>query len=142
MITSKFLRFFLYLFFVLQNGIESSAQTAVLYDLVLEGGRVIDPETKLDAIRNVGIQNGRIMMISSETLKGKETVNVRGKVVSPGFIDLHVHGMTNVEQEYQLHDGVTTALELEWGMEHTGAWYESTEGQCTDPFWSECMLAI
>lgn len=125
---SKSLKIFLCLFFVLQTGIESHAQTATLYDLVLEGGRVIDPETKLDAIRNVGIQNGRIMMISSESLQGKETVNVRGKVVSPGFIDLHVHGMSNVEQEYQLHDGVTTALELEWGMEHTGAWYESRKG--------------
>ncbi|MCL6257724.1 amidohydrolase family protein [Aquiflexum sp. TKW24L] len=122
------LKIFLCLFLVLQGGIESTAQTAVLYDIVLEGGRVIDPETKLDAIRNVGIQNGRIMMISSETLKGKETINVSGKVVSPGFIDLHVHGMSNIEQEYQLHDGVTTALELEWGMDHTGAWYESRKG--------------
>ncbi|WP_249718041.1 amidohydrolase family protein [Aquiflexum sp. TKW24L] len=128
MITSKMLKIFLCLFLVLQGGIESTAQTAVLYDIVLEGGRVIDPETKLDAIRNVGIQNGRIMMISSETLKGKETINVSGKVVSPGFIDLHVHGMSNIEQEYQLHDGVTTALELEWGMDHTGAWYESRKG--------------
>lgn len=128
MISSKLLKIFLYFFLVLQTGIESTAQTVVLYDLVLERGRVIDPETKLDAIRNVGIQNGRIMMISSESLQGKETVNVRGKVVSPGFIDLHVHGMTNIEQEYQLHDGVTTALELEWGMEHTGAWYESRKG--------------
>jgi predicted amidohydrolase len=69
-------------------------QSTLQYDIVLEGGRVIDPETKLDAIRNVGIQNGRIMMISSDPLVGKETVNVSGMVVAPGFIDLHVHGVS------------------------------------------------
>ncbi len=116
---------FLILFLTLS--LNAFAQSPIQYDIVLTGGRVIDPETKLDAIRNVGIQNGRIMMISSDPLVGKETLNVSGMVVAPGFIDLHVHGMSNVEQEYQLHDGVTTALELEWGIEHTGAWYASRQ---------------
>ncbi len=107
----------------------AAAQTATVYDVVLEGGRVIDPETKLDAIRNVGIINNRIAQISLEPLKGKETVNVSGLVVAPGFIDLHVHGRSNVEQEYQVHDGVTTALELEWGIEHLGKWYDSRKGK-------------
>jgi len=102
---------------------------SLVYDVVLSGGRVIDPETKLDAIRNVGILNNRIAQISSEPLKGKETINATGLVVSPGFIDLHVHGRSNEEQEYQLHDGVTTALELEWGIEHVGKWYESRNGK-------------
>ncbi len=105
------------------------AQAVTVYDVVLVGGRVIDPETKLDAIKNVGIINNRIAQISSEPLKGKETINVSGLVVAPGFIDLHVHGRSNVEQEYQLHDGVTTALELEWGIEHIGKWYESRKGK-------------
>lgn len=118
---------FLILFLILS--LNAFGQSSIQYDIVLAGGRVIDPETKLDAIRNVGIQNGRIMMISSDPLVGKETLNVSGKVVAPGFIDLHVHGMSNVEQEYQLHDGVTTALELEWGIEHTGAWYASRQGK-------------
>ena len=104
-------------------------QSPIVYDVVLLAGRVIDPETKLDAIRNVGILNNRIAQISAEPLKGKETVNATGLVVSPGFIDLHVHGRSNVEQEYQLHDGVTTALELEWGIEHLGRWYESRNGK-------------
>ena len=94
-----------------------SAQSNIVYDIVLSGGRVIDPETKLDTIKNVGIINNRIAQISSEPLKGKETINCSGLVVAPGFIDLHVHGRSNQEQEYQLHDGVTTALELEWGIE-------------------------
>ncbi len=90
---------------------------------------MIDPETKLDAIRNVGIINNRIAQISSEPLKGKETINVSGLVVAPGFIDMHVHGRSNTEQEYQMHDGVTTALELEWGIEHLGKWYASRQGK-------------
>jgi len=107
---------------------KAKAQSTV-YDIVLSGGRIIDPETKLDAIRNVGIINNRIAQISSESLKGKETINVSGLVVAPGFIDMHVHGRSNVEQEYQLHDGVTTALELEWGIEHIGKWYASRQGK-------------
>jgi dihydroorotase len=95
------------------------------YDIVLSGGRVIDPETKLDAIRNVGIIQNRIAQISSEPLKGKQVINVTGLVVAPGFIDLHVHGRSNKEQEYQLHDGLTTALELEWGIENLKEWYAS-----------------
>ena len=77
----------------------------------------------------MGIINNRIAQISSEPLEGKETINATGLVVSSGFIDLHVHGRSNVEQEYQLHDGVTTALELEWGIEHLGKWYESRNGK-------------
>ncbi|TMI94880.1 MAG: D-glutamate deacylase [Bacteroidetes bacterium] len=104
---------------------KATAQSTIEYDIVLSGGRVIDPETKLDAIRNVGILNHRIAQISSEQLKGKETINVTGLVVAPGFIDMHAHGRTNKEQEYQMHDGVTTGLELEWGVEHLGKWYAS-----------------
>ncbi|MFD2202678.1 amidohydrolase family protein [Shivajiella indica] len=127
--TSKSLKLILGLFFGIFFILEGNAQSAIQYDMVLQGGRVIDPETKLDAIRSVGIQNGRIAMISSEALLGKEIINVSGMVVAPGFIDLHVHGVSNLEQEYQLHDGVTTALELEWGIEHTGAWYASRQGK-------------
>lgn len=99
------------------------SQSAAEYDLVIKGGRVIDPETKLDAVRNIGIRNNRIQQITSEPLKGKETLDATGLVVSPGFIDLHVHGRSNQEQEYQLHDGITTALELEWGIENLKEWY-------------------
>jgi N-acyl-D-aspartate/D-glutamate deacylase len=119
------------LFSALMNIFSSNlfAQSKIVYDVVLSGGRVIDPETKLDAIKNVGILNNRIAQISSEPLKGKEIINVAGLVVAPGFIDMHVHGRSNVEQEYQLHDGVTTALELEWGIEHLGQWYETRKSK-------------
>jgi dihydroorotase len=104
-------------------------QSNIEYDIVLIGGRVIDPETKLDAIKNVGIINNRIAQISSEKLKGKQTINVSGLVVAPGFIDLHVHGRTNTEQEYQLHDGLTTALELELGIENLKDWYATRQSK-------------
>lgn len=105
------------------------AQSSVIYDIVLSGGRVIDPETKLDAIKNVGIINNRIAQISSEPLTGKETINASGLVVAPGFIDPHVHGLTNQEQEYQLHDGVTTALDLEIGIPFLSEWHASRQSK-------------
>ncbi len=107
----------------------ATAQSNTVYDIVLVGGRVIDPETKLDAVKNVGILNNRIAQISSDVLKGKEVINATGLVVAPGFIDLHVHGRSNVEQEYQLHDGVTTALELEYGIENLKEWYETRKSK-------------
>ena len=106
-----------------------SAQSNTVYDIVLTGGRVIDPETNLDAIKNVGIIESRIVEISSDQLIGKQVINVDGLVVAPGFIDLHVHGRSNKEQEYQVHDGITTALELEWGIEFLKEWYATRESK-------------
>ncbi len=85
------------------------------YDLVLTGGRVIDPDSGLDATRDVAIEDGHIAAISPEPLVGRETLDVSGLVVAPGFIDLHSHSPTPLGQHYQLLDGVTTALELEAG---------------------------
>jgi hypothetical protein len=48
--------------------------TAQQYDLVLEGGRIVDPETGLDAVRNVGIRDGKVIRISAEPLSGKRVV--------------------------------------------------------------------
>jgi dihydroorotase len=85
------------------------------YDLVLVGGRVIDPANRLDGVRNVGIRGGKIAAVSTRALQGKQTINVENLVVAPGFIDLHAHGQNIPAQTYQLRDGVTTALELEMG---------------------------
>lgn len=107
----------------------TSAQSNIVYDVVISGGRVIDPETRLDAIRNVGILHNRIAQISTDSLQGKETIDARELVVTPGFIDPHVHGISNKEQEYQLHDGVTTALELELGVPYLSEWYASRQSK-------------
>ncbi len=127
--TLKSMKTVLCLLLLFYAGSVTIAQTDTQFDIVLVGGRVIDPETKLDGIRNVGILNNRIAQISAQPLKGKKIVNVAGLVVAPGFIDLHVHGRSNVEQEYQLHDGVTTALELEWGIENLKEWYASRQSR-------------
>jgi len=126
----KLFKVLFFIFFLTNASLNfAQAQSNNMFDIVLKNGRVIDPETKLDAIRNVGIVNKRIVQISTEPLQGKEVIDVSGLVVAPGFIDLHAHGRSNAEQIYQLHDGVTTSLELEWGIEHLGAWYQSRTGK-------------
>jgi dihydroorotase len=121
--------FFFFITTILFTSLAHGQSNPTEYDIVIMGGRVIDPETKLDAIKNVGIIQNRIAQISSEPLMGKQTINATGLVVSPGFIDLHIHGRTNKEQEYQLHDGLTTALELEWGIENLKEWYASRQSK-------------
>ncbi|HVH68471.1 MAG TPA: amidohydrolase family protein [Gemmatimonadales bacterium] len=98
------------------------------YDLVLAGGRVLDPETGLDADRNVGISGGRIAAVTIEALAARETLDVRGLVVAPGFIDLHAHGQDSESYRYYAHDGVTTALELEVGTYPVARWYDERAG--------------
>src|SRR5262245_49750967 len=102
---------------------------AQTFNTVVLHGRVIDPESTLDAIRNIGIRDGRIAAISESGLQGKTTIEARGLVVAPGFIDLHAHGQDEENQRYQAMDGVTTALELEIGVADIDAWYQEREGK-------------
>jgi N-acyl-D-aspartate/D-glutamate deacylase len=85
------------------------------YDLVIRGGRVLDPETGLDKTLNVGISAGRIARISAEPLTGARTVDAHGLVVAPGFIDLHQHAQDDVSGVLKAFDGVTSGLEMEIG---------------------------
>ena len=85
------------------------------YDIVLANGRVIDPETYLDGQMHVGITGDRIAAVSETPLEGKQVIDVSGLIVSPGFIDLHSHGQYIPTNRMQAFDGVTTALELEYG---------------------------
>jgi dihydroorotase len=107
----------------------SAAAQPTTHDLVLANGRVIDPETGLDAIRFVGITNGKITAISAAALAGRQSVDVRGQVVAPGFIDLHAHGQDPFSSRLQAQDGVTTALELEGGTDSVSAWYAGRVGR-------------
>ena len=104
------------------------------YDMVIRGGRVIDPESGLDAERNIGITGGRIETISDAHLAGHEPINASGLVVAPGFIDLHSHGQDSENYEVQARDGVTTALELEVGAGDIDSWYAEREGRATVNF--------
>jgi N-acyl-D-aspartate/D-glutamate deacylase len=99
------------------------------YDVVIANGRVMDPESGLDAIRNVGISGGKIRAISSSPLQGKTTMDAKGLVVASGFIDLHEHGQEPRNYQFQAHDGVTTSLELELGSADVAGWYEQREGK-------------
>lgn len=99
------------------------------YDLVLLGGRVMDPESGLDSILNVGITDGRVSVVTHDDLVGATTVDVSGLVVAPGFIDLHAHGQTPPDLALKARDGVTTALELEVGVYPVAEWYETMEGR-------------
>lgn len=104
----------------------SGAET---FDLVIANGRVMDPESGLDATRSLGIRDGKIAAISSGALQGKQTIDAKGLVVAPGFIDLHEHGQEPRNYEFQAHDGVTTSLELEAGTADVDHWYAQREGK-------------
>src|ERR1022692_550152 len=106
----------------------SASMAAQQYDFVLEGGRVMDPETGLDAVRNVGIRDGKIVRVSSEALSGRRVVHAAGLVVAPGFIDLHQHGQDLASQRVKAFDGVTTALELEIGVPDVAQFLKTKEG--------------
>ncbi len=97
-----------------------AAQT---FDLVIANGRAIDPESGLDAVRNIGISNGRIAVITPDRVTGRTTIDAAGLVVCPGFIDLHAHQQTAETYRYQARDGVTTAFELELGTSDVDSWY-------------------
>jgi dihydroorotase len=86
---------------------------AVKYDLIVKGGRVIDPSRKLDAIRDVAIANGRIAAIGAEIqADAAETIDAHGKLVVPGLIDIHTHAARVKEgPELCLADGVTGLID-------------------------------
>ena len=102
--------------------------TSERYELVLSNGRVIDPETGLDATSNVGIADGTVRYVGHREISGSKEIDVGGMVVAPGFIDLHSHGQDGENYVIHARDGVTSALELELGTDDVPRWYETREG--------------
>lgn len=98
------------------------------YDIVISNGRVMDPESGLDAVRHVGIRAGRIAAISTTPLAGSRTIDATNLVVAPGFIDLHEHGQQEESYALMVRDGVTSAFELEVGAGDVAAWYSARDG--------------
>ena len=98
------------------------------YDVVVLGGRVMDPESGLDALRNVGIRDGRIEAITEDAIEGERVIDATGHAVAPGFIDLHVHGQHDEGFTFMIRDGVTSGLELEVGTGDVAKWYRQREG--------------
>ncbi len=82
---------------------------AASYDLIIKGGRVIDPSVRLDAMRDVAISGGRIVAVEA-TIAGDaaDTLDARGKLVVPGLLDIHTHAGRSAEGPgLVLQDGVT-----------------------------------
>jgi dihydroorotase len=99
-----------------------------VYDLVIMNGHLMDPASGLDAVRFVGITGGAIDAISERPLQGRETLDARGMVVAPGFIDLHQHAQDPAGYRVEALDGTTTALELEGGTADVDRWYAERSG--------------
>jgi N-acyl-D-aspartate/D-glutamate deacylase len=100
------------------------------YDVAILGGRVMDPETNFDGIRNVGIKDGQIETITEAQIGGIETIDANGHVVTAGFIDTHHHGAGNPwGVKASLRDGVTTPMDLELGTINVNEWYAEREGK-------------
>ncbi len=116
----------------------SHASDKQLFDLVINGARVIDPESGLDAVRHIGMRDGKITALSTTSLSAKETIDARGYTVGPGFIDLHAHGGTLLSGRLQAFDGVTTAIEAEVGQLPVAKAYAraAREGRATNYGWT------
>lgn len=110
------------------DGVSPGESDVGSFDLVIAGGRVIDPESGLDGVRNVGIRCGEVAAITKTPLSGDAILDASGLVVAPGFIDLHAHGQDLVSNRYQAMDGVTIALELEIGAFPIAQWYAARDG--------------
>jgi dihydroorotase len=85
------------------------AAAAARYDLIIRGGRVIDPSVRLDAIRDVAVSGGRIAAVET-SISGDATgaIDARGKLVVPGLLDIHTHAARSAEgPRLVLQDGVT-----------------------------------
>jgi len=117
------------LLLVLQLSTLSAQSPAnAVYDRVILGGHVMDPASDLNGVRNIGLLDGRIAVITTEAVSGRDTIDARGLVVAPGFIDLHAHGQTAETYRFYALDGVTTALELELGTADVAGWYRERSG--------------
>jgi len=113
--------------FLATLALTANAQSS--YDTAINNGRVIDPASGLDAVRSIGIINGVVTALSPAPLRGKKLIDAKGQVVSPGFIDLHVHRQNDENNRFKARDGVTTSLELEIGVSPMKKWIDERRGK-------------
>lgn len=124
------------------------APTGGIHDLVLRGGRVLDPESGFDGIADVGVTGRMIAAVSQEPLAGRRVLDVEGLAIAPGFIDMHSHSHTVAGHRLQALDGVTTALDLEVGLSPVGQAYcdAAAEGRPLNygfsASWAQARMAI
>ena len=95
------------------------------YDIAIVGGRVIDPETGLDAVRNIGIRGDLIAVVTDQRLDASTVIDARGLVVAPGFLDILASPPRNDEGAvFKIFDGVTTVVSMHGGPVDAAAWYD------------------
>jgi N-acyl-D-amino-acid deacylase len=99
------------------------------YDIAILNGRVMDSETKFDVVRNVGINDGKIVTITEDAITGKETIDAKDHVVVPGFIDTHIHSSDKFSVKISMMDGVTSGMDFEMGAVNIAAWYDREKGK-------------
>lgn len=99
------------------------------FDLLIRGGRIVDPASGRDGVGDVAVKDGRIAAVGEAKGEAAKVIDARGLVVTPGFIDLHAHGQTVAADRMQAFDGVTTSLELEAGVLPVALWYEKQAGK-------------
>ncbi|MGL0822374.1 amidohydrolase family protein [Vibrio vulnificus] len=113
---------------VLGTAISFSAVSET-YDVVINNGRVMDPETNFDAVRNVGVKDGKIVVITEDAIQGKQVIDAKNHVVAPGFIEGHQHGTDPFTRKVNLRDGLTTQMDFEAGAGDIAKWYAAQEGK-------------
>lgn len=123
-----------------QSARVSAAEKTWAYDLLIVGGRVIDPETGRDEVASVAVKKGTIQKISAagdlSPDDAREVIDAAGMVVSPGFINTHTHEAIQVDTKENLtpgtmlmvRDGITFWLGGNCGMSPTGVHIVSDEG--------------
>jgi N-acyl-D-amino-acid deacylase len=111
--------------FVLLAGVANAQEC----DIAIKNGRVMDPETKFDAVRNVCVKGDRIAAITENAITGTEEIDASGHVVAPGFINTHSHSFAPFEQRIMAQDGTTSLLDIEVGVTNASIFYDRYKGK-------------
>jgi dihydroorotase len=111
------------------SGAFADSHQATSLDLLISGGRVIDPASGTDAVLDVGVSDGRIATVGGSGGSATETLDATGLVLAPGFIDVHVHGQNPLAYDFMARDGVTTAMDLELGAHGVARVLTEREGR-------------
>src|ERR1041385_4824066 len=88
------------------------------YDLILQGGHVIDAANEIDGVRDVAIAGGKIAAVALQIPAegARKTISVAGRIVTPGLVDIHVHAFGGFSgwlfpDEHALPNGATTVVD-------------------------------
>jgi N-acyl-D-aspartate/D-glutamate deacylase len=102
---------------------------AHVFDIVINGGRVMDPDSGYDAIANIGVDGDRVTRITTEALTGRTTIDAASLVVAPGFIDILSYSPNGYGERWKIADGVTTNLGMHGLDAHAADFYRRFESE-------------